>query len=211
MRVGILLFVFAVPISVSADAMGYAASELAPVLHPRTARLDVGLVSFQVAGFAGTAFWLFTEAVRESRYDCPPDSGFCLDFDWGPMFGGTGALSLILAGVSSVLLVRTVRELRWRKAGTAELAKSLSFNRFMIANDALMSIGYAGVTIPFAVFANPEERGWTAIAVVGSVMLGLHVWSLALNGRELRRGKRHRSTARADSRRIQALGSGFRW
>jgi len=183
-------------------------------MHLRTPRLDVGLLSFETAAFTGTAVYLFTQAVRESRDECPPDS-FCIDLDFGPMLGGTGVLSLGMAAWSTALLIHSVRELRWRRANGADRPKSLRRNRLMIPYDSLMTLGYVGFAVPFSI-APSDERPLPAATAAGAVMAGLHVWSLVLNAKELKRRKRlgnepmTRKT-RPPAKRIQIMGSGVQW
>jgi hypothetical protein len=206
LRIGIMFVVLGLPLSVGADATGYVTTDVDPLMRPRTARLDVGLLSFETAAFVGTAVFLFTEAAKEK---CAPDSVFCVDFS--RTFNGGGALSLGMAVWSTALQVHWVRELRSRRSNTADHAKSLRRNRLMIPYDSVMTLGYIGLAVSFGLGGAPASPAGTAAF---AAMAGLHLWSLVLNVKEKKRRTQPDAVAREPHppvRRIQIMGSGVRW
>ena len=142
--VGIALLLLSIPVSVAADFGGDRAGVGSPYTSLRTPRLDVSLLSVETAGFVGATVTFFTVAATDRS------SSFA------PVWAGAGVATLIMSAWSTGLLVRSSRELRWRRLGTTDAKRSSRLNRWMIAYDVVMASAYIGLSIPIAVSGAPS-------------------------------------------------------
>ena len=168
----------------------------------------IGIATSTIEGawnFAG-AVTLFTLAGRDD------------DDDWNfaGVYAGFGVAALFMSAWSFGHLAGSVKQLRRLRGGNYDLKRSMRYNRAAISYDTVKSISYSAAIIAAAVPDDYDSRdSILAMATTAGVMLALHTWSLALNGRQLRRSKqalaRGEEFALQPRRRVALSGSGFRW
>jgi hypothetical protein len=182
------------PVSVAADPGRDGSAVPNPHASLRTPRLNVSLLSVETAGFVGATAMFFTFAATD-------DGGW---LDMTDVYLVAGVATWLMSAWSTGMLVRSSRELRWRRSGTADATRSARFNRAMMPYDAVMALSYVSLSSLFAVAgAQDGAPAIVATAIIGGALgAGLHLWSLAANARERKRYK---------TRRIALSGTGFRW
>jgi len=184
----------------------------------RTPRLDVGLLSVETPMFVGTAVGLFIGAANESKR-CP-EPGDCF-FNATGLFVAGGIATTAMTAWSLTLLVRSVRTLRLRRAHAIDDLGSLRFNRRMIAYDTIMSALYGAFGTSLYVAA-AQDPLLVPPAGAMTALLGLHLWSLVRNIKELKQRKRRgidqliqrKPPARRlpiKAPRVRPLGGGLEW
>ncbi len=210
-RVGTILFLVTMLAVTEAHAEAPATVESSHVTSLRAPRLAVGLLSFEAGAFSIATIGLFAAAIAEAATPCGPSDTVC---DIAPALAGLGVAGLALSSWSIVVLVHSVRELQWRREGAYDNARSMIFNRLMISYDAILPLVYFAAITPVYVNLSEGERfsAGSGIALGGvTALAGLHLWSLVLNAKELKRRKRLGTAFVETARGPQFTGTGVRW
>ncbi|MGB8331268.1 MAG: hypothetical protein WCE62_14180 [Polyangiales bacterium] len=213
LRAGIVFLALAIPNAVDADARGQAKTESDPRISLRTPRLDIGLLSTEAPMFTATAVWLFVLAAQEARYDCSQGS-FCIFPQLTGAYVVTGLATLGMSAWALRLLSRSVGTLRSRRANVIDYDGSIRFNRRIIAYDTIMTGAYLGVGVGVSLgAAQGENRASVTGPILGAAaaLLGLHLWSLIRNVKELKHSKRVGIDPPSKARRLKLIGNGVGW
>lgn len=215
-RLALLFCLLATPVAAGAQGSASGAAELDPALSLRAPRMAVGVLSTNTVVFAGGAVALWVQTAREGRYECPPNGGFCLDFGdvFAPAYGFAGAISMGMSLWSIALLPRSTRELRARRRGEIDYARSISFDRRLSPHYMVSALLYLGASVAPLIVAADETTTWLP-AFGGAAFIalaGFNLWAFAVHHRELK-ARRHGEQASTQSayRRVRPTAAGFQW
>lgn len=213
LRAGVVLLALAIPNAVDTDARGQAKTESDPRISLQTPRLDIGLLSTEAPMFTATAVWLFVLAAQEAKYECSPGD-LCIFPKLTGAYVVSGLATLGMSAWALRLLSRSVGTLRSRRANAIDYDGSVRFNRRIIAYDTIMTATYLAVEISVSLgAAQGENRPSVAGPILGAAgaLLGLHLWSLVLNVKELKHSKRMGINPPSKARRLKLIGNGVGW
>jgi hypothetical protein len=208
-RLTLVFLLLTISVTAGAQNSANASANLDPAQSLQVPRLAVGLLSSQSVMFAGAAVALWVQAAKEGSFDF---SGA-----FAPMWGLAGAVSMGISLWSVALLARSVRELRARRLGGIDYARSTSFNRRLRPYHMVTALLYlCGAVAPFIVASDAASavtttRLWAFGGSAFVALAGLNLWAFVLNGKELKARKRGQHATSNRHRRLSPTAAGFQW